>query len=508
MTQSYCCSSLLMYTAILYNIVDYVITTREYSTRDYWTTKMAGLARPPSESSSVSPHAKEEVFLDLVRGWLNEGHTNLELVVVGEAGQGKSSLINGLLGKEVAKEGGKLDPETQKVKKYLYTENGVAVALWDTPGFGVDTDEKEEETLQAIKTECAGQVDLLLYCIRMDNARWPKKDDIYTIRKMTQVLGHKIWQCCQFVLTFANQVPGLCPPGEELEQFFSQRIKEYESSIRKTLMKHANLAEEDVQEVRLVPVGDPHKCDELWELPGIEDWFVNFWLECTCSMHQQAVPNFFQLSKHRMTDVPQDVNSLNPPAIYQHPIPAEYAQGIEPRHNALECPDPSPMPSLTTHLTAITDQAPDSCETSPMPSLTQSDDGTKHPTGINNDNSSISLVLPTPPASGCNTPLVLASCEEGPDDQAGKDEPRPQSSAKPHNRQIGFYQILYRQMKNKQSGFVGYVKHYWKHRGEAIPVFGHVGGLLEGITQWLECSLTENMKPDKGMPNTCEQNYK
>ena len=188
MAQSYCCSSLLMYTAILYNIVDYVITTREYSTRDYWTTKMAGLARPPSESSSVSPHAKEEVILDLMRGWLNEGHTNLELVVVGEAGQGKSSLINGLLGKEVAKEG-KLDPETQTVKKYVYEENGVTVALWDTPGFGVDTDEKEEETLQAIKTECAGQVDLLLYCIRMDNAHWPKKDDIYTIRKMTPSFG-------------------------------------------------------------------------------------------------------------------------------------------------------------------------------------------------------------------------------------------------------------------------------------------------------------------------------
>ena len=47
------------------------------------------------------------------------------------------------------------------------------------------------------------------------------------------------------------------------------------------------------------------------------------------------------------------------------------------------------------------------------------------------------------------------------------------------------------------SGFQQYIKHYWKNRGKTIPVFGHVGGLLEGISQWLECSLMEKIKPDK-----------
>ena len=85
---------------------------------------------------------QEDVCKSVIRSWLNEGHASLGLVVVGEAGQGKSSLINGLLGKEVAKEGDDLDPETQKLEKYSYEENGVAVSLWDSPGFGIDSDEK------------------------------------------------------------------------------------------------------------------------------------------------------------------------------------------------------------------------------------------------------------------------------------------------------------------------------------------------------------------------------
>ena len=79
------------------------------------------------QRQSSSSLVQEELFHGLIRGWLNEGHASLEFVVVGEAGQGKSSLINGLLGKEVAKEGNSLDPGTQMVEKYLYEENGVAV---------------------------------------------------------------------------------------------------------------------------------------------------------------------------------------------------------------------------------------------------------------------------------------------------------------------------------------------------------------------------------------------
>ena len=485
---------------------------------------MASSSSVQSSSVHQASLTQEEVFRDLIHGWLNEGHPSLEFVVVGEAGQGKSTLINGLLGKEVAKEGDDLDPETQMVEKYFYEENGVAVALWDTPGFGVDTDEKEEETLQAMARECAGQVDLVLYCIRMDTARWPRTTDITTIRKMTKVFGPKIWRCCQFVLTFANQVPGLCPPGQEPEQFFSEKIKKFEDNIRKTLMKHANLAEEDVQEVRLVPVGNPHRYDKLWELPGIEDWFVNFWLECTCSMREFATPKFMQLNKHRMTDMPEDVNSHNPPAIFQHPIPAEYAleaQGIEPQHTALECPDPSPVSSLThpdyqtgdhDDNTQTANPAPDSCEPSPMPSLTPSNDQTRHPTVIKDENSSVSLSLPATDLSGDKTPSVIASCEEDPDEQSEQDEPpvcgaRPRSPVKPHNRKISFYRALYRQMKDERSGFLEYIKHYWKNRGETIPVFGHVGGLLEGISQWLECSLTEKIEPDKGKANKCDPNF-
>ena len=302
--------------------------------------------RVPVQMASMRPaRVQEDVCKSVIRSWLNEGHASLGLVVVGEAGQGKSSLINGLLGKEVAKEGDDLDPETQKLEKYSYEENGVAVSLWDSPGFGIDSDEKEEETLQLL-LECVGQVDLMLYCIRMDGTRWPKKTDIATIRKMNKVFGPKIWQCCQFVLTFANQISGLCPRGSDPGQFFSNKVWKYEEKVRTTLMECAGLAEEDIQQVRLVPVGDPHYHeDKTWELPGIEDWFVNFWLECTCTIRKSALSTLIRLNKHRMTDMPEDVNSPNPPDTFMHPLPPSEALDTSETtlHTALEGPNANSM---------------------------------------------------------------------------------------------------------------------------------------------------------------------
>ena len=110
---------------------------------------------------------------------MEDGHGSLGLIVVGETGQGKSSLINGLLGKQVAAEDGGLYPVMETVEKYSYMENGIAVTLWDTPAFEVYSNEKEEEMLQEMVKQFSGKdpVDLMLYCIHMDGTRWPKNTD-------------------------------------------------------------------------------------------------------------------------------------------------------------------------------------------------------------------------------------------------------------------------------------------------------------------------------------------
>ena len=49
-------------------------------------------------------------------------------------GTGKTSLLNGLLGKEVGSEGIQLDPVTTEVELFTIKKEGVSVKIWDTPG--------------------------------------------------------------------------------------------------------------------------------------------------------------------------------------------------------------------------------------------------------------------------------------------------------------------------------------------------------------------------------------
>ena len=424
------------------------------------------MATQEERSVFLKSPIQEELCQSLIRSWIEEGRGRLGLVVVGEAGQGKSSLNNGLLGKQVATEAWSLDQETPIVEKYSYFENGIAVTLLDTPGFGVDK-LSDEETLQEMVKQFSGEdsVDLMLYCIRMDGTRWPKTTDKKTIDKMTKFFGPEIWQCCQFVLTFANQVMGLCPPGEEREGFFTYKIWQYEEKVRKTLIEYAHLTEEDVTQIHVVPVGDPHQHqNKSWELPGIDDWFLNFWLECTCSIRQSALPALIKLNRHRITEMPEDISSPNPPALYQHHVPSY----------AAELPEPAAGTSSEPQYAGL--EAPDQCEpasnepSSPMPSLTQS-----------HDNSSINIDQVE--SQQLTAPPTIDDGAESPQLASNQATENPTNGLESHP--ISLYRILQNLLKNEKSGFLQYITTYLNKRGNQVPVFGYFEGVIEGLISWL-----------------------
>ena len=68
----------------------------------------------------------------------------------GEAGQGKSSLVNGLIGSQRAREGGSLKSVTKKAASFDLSRNGVDCTVWDTPGFGYESEEVEERFLNEL----------------------------------------------------------------------------------------------------------------------------------------------------------------------------------------------------------------------------------------------------------------------------------------------------------------------------------------------------------------------
>ena len=167
-------------------------------------------SRPSDQSPSaaaqsvVDEEARSLFYTDLMQGYVQQGrNAKLTFFVIGKTGLGKSTLINGLWGMEVAEEGADFGSVTKCMQKYAFSKNGVDVELWDTPGFQMDGNRKEEEILKQIARECKA-FDLVLYCMRMDEFRWPTEGDIQTIRKITREFGKEIWDHALFVLTFAN----------------------------------------------------------------------------------------------------------------------------------------------------------------------------------------------------------------------------------------------------------------------------------------------------------------
>lgn len=76
---------------------------------------------------------------------------NLNVLITGSTGCGKSSTINALFGQSVAKVGSTPDPETMTISKYDLP----GITLWDSPGLGdgIENDKKHAENIKQKLTE-------------------------------------------------------------------------------------------------------------------------------------------------------------------------------------------------------------------------------------------------------------------------------------------------------------------------------------------------------------------
>ena len=235
----------------------------------------------------------------------------IRLLVIGEAGQGKSSLVNGLIGRQQATEGGRLKSVTNQIESFVFDKNGIICTVWDAPGLGYKTD---EAVLNELGQKCNLNIDLLLYCICMDSKRWPFESDEKIFRKITEKFGTEVWRHCVFVLTFANREVANYAKEKDVKQHFCERIDEFNDQIKEILSSSTlsaydhNSVLSDLQ-IQAVPVGDPHGVHG-WKLPDREDWFFEFFKECFNKINPQAQAPLLKINEHRLCF---DVNSRNPP---------------------------------------------------------------------------------------------------------------------------------------------------------------------------------------------------
>ncbi|MFP6196747.1 GTPase [Helicobacter pylori] len=111
--------------------------------------------------------------------------SKMNILLMGYTGSGKSSLINALFGKEIAKAGvGK--PITQHLEKYIDEQKGLI--LWDTKGI---EDKNYHDTMQSIKKEMEDSfktldekeaIDVAYLCVKETYSRVQERERAIKLR--------------------------------------------------------------------------------------------------------------------------------------------------------------------------------------------------------------------------------------------------------------------------------------------------------------------------------------
>lgn len=214
---------------------------------------------------------------------LRKGVKEIHLVVIGKTGTGKSSLINGLIGVELARVGEGLQTSgvTDSVEPYYKDIDGIKVVLYDSPGLE-DGSGKEKNYLDQLYDKCNKKVDLVIFGVRMtDNRFVPDNPDARALVKFTRRFGPEIWKKAIIIITCTNICEALNPQlkkrsDEKRKAFFRQIIAAYKRAIHDTLIKKASVPPEIVEQVKVIPTG--HESES--QLLDGSLWFSNFWLEC------------------------------------------------------------------------------------------------------------------------------------------------------------------------------------------------------------------------------------
>lgn len=237
-----------------------------------------------------------------INEWCKERKPQLKILVAGKIAVGKSSLVNCLIGRKVARTGMPATQVTRDVNRYECKFNGVDIIIVDTPGLlGPDLQTHlDHETLQQIYQGTEGAIDLLLVCLNM-TTRFDQTD-ILVIQKLKQIFKDTIWKNTLFVLTHANVISleyqsGAPPqPVDETEQkeHFENFLSIYREGISGLFQSHipANL----LKEIPVVPAGNKNP-----NLPGYGDWLSKFWIKAFTRSSESGKVELMRIPKDRFT---------------------------------------------------------------------------------------------------------------------------------------------------------------------------------------------------------------
>ena len=271
---------------------------------------------------------------------------SIRMMVTGRIRQGKSKLVNTLMGKKVAKEGAGPRSVTHNIESFTQDVNGVQVTVIDTPGFS-DLKKSDHITVSEIEKEIGKEpIDLILFCVKMDGTL--QSDDCRIMRNLTRVCGQSIWKNAVFVLTCANNV--------KVDQTtFAKTQGEWEEMLHEYAHGKGGVQVDIAQQIPVVVAGDEEE-----SLPGYKSWFAPFWVRAFDRTKDSAKPAYLNSTMGLNTIVSRKESlksSLNIIGHRQIP-PSVLLDGVNQASKEINWKAPEKEAKKYTHATGATPHLP------------------------------------------------------------------------------------------------------------------------------------------------------